>query len=79
MDITGLQTLDDSIASLQHRGVRVMLSGANPRIEFKLRKMGLIARLGKDNVFSTFNHALSTACKTIGVPTTLEEPGTVAL
>jgi SulP family sulfate permease len=79
MDITGLQTLDDSIASLQHRGIRVMLSGANPRIEFKLRKMGLIARLGKDNVFSTFNHALSTACKTIGVHNALEEPKTVAV
>lgn len=79
MDVTGLQTLDDSIASLQERGIRVMLTGANPRIEFKLRKMGLMTRLGKDNVFSTFNHALSTACKAIGAPTTLETSRSAAL
>lgn len=77
MDITGLQTLDDSIASLQNRGVRVMLSGANPRIKFKLRKMGLFARLGKDNVFSTFSHALSAACKIMAEPTTFQESGAI--
>lgn len=68
MDITGLQALDESITSLQNRGIRVILSGANPRIEFKLKKIGLFARLGKENVFSSFSDALSVACETTAKP-----------
>lgn len=66
MDITGLQTLDDSVASLQQRGVRVMISGANARIESKLRNIGLLDRLGQENVYSTFGQAIASACKAVG-------------
>ena len=54
MDISGLQTLEEGILALQKRGVRVMLSGANTKVEAKLRKTGLIAQLGEDNLFSEF-------------------------
>jgi SulP family sulfate permease len=64
IDATGLQTLEDSITALQNRGVRVMLTGPNARIELKLRKAGIINRLGKENLFSDFNQALLTACRT---------------
>lgn len=63
MDISGLQTLEEGILALQKRGVRVMLSGANAKVEAKLRKTGLIAQLGEDNLFSEFKQALSAACQ----------------
>lgn len=65
IDGTGLQTLEDSITALHKRGVRVMLTGPNSRIESKLRKAGLIKRLGEENLFSEFNPALRTACKEV--------------
>jgi SulP family sulfate permease len=65
IDITGLQTLKDSISSLQHRGVRVMISGANTQVAAKLKKAGLITLLGKSNAFATFKEALSTACNDV--------------
>ena len=65
IDITGLQTLEDSIKALHQRNVRVMLTGPNPRVKAKLRKAGLIARLGEDNLFPDFHQAMSAACQVI--------------
>ncbi len=61
IDLTGLQALEYAIVDLHKRGVRVILTGANPRVEAKLRKGGILALLGRENVFSVFAHAL-TAC-----------------
>lgn len=61
MDITGLQTLEESIAGLQQRGVRVMLSGANSLVEGTLRKTNIIKMIGEHNYFNDFAHALA-AC-----------------
>ncbi len=49
MDATGLQTLEDVVADLQERGVRVMLVEPNERVAHKLRRMGLTQRLGEGN------------------------------
>lgn len=49
IDVTGLQVLEDTVARLQKEGVRVVFTEANPRVYRKLRKMGLIARLGAGN------------------------------
>lgn len=73
MDITGLQTLQNSIKTLQNRNVRVMLCGANERNEYKFRQMGLLDQLGKHNVFSNFHDALLTACQALNIPTTQHE------
>jgi len=59
IDITGLQTLEEVIRDLQRRGVRVMLSGANERVQAKLRKAGIIALIGEDNSFLHFISALA--------------------
>ncbi|MDH4226035.1 MAG: SulP family inorganic anion transporter [Deltaproteobacteria bacterium] len=61
MDITGLQTLEEAVSQFQRRGVRVMLSGANPRVAGKLEKAGIIARIGKENFFKAFQEALGAA------------------
>lgn len=58
MDVTGLQTLEEVIEDLQERKVRVILSGANPRVEEKLRKGGIIKLLGDANFHKEFSHAL---------------------
>lgn len=62
IDITGLQTLEEAVHDLQKRGVRVILTGAKPIVEAKLRKAGIIDLLGQQNVFKEFSQALS-ACQ----------------
>jgi SulP family sulfate permease len=62
MDITGLQTLEEAIRDLQRRGVRVILSGANERVQAKLEKAGVIDLVGAGNSFREFGEALS-ACQ----------------
>ncbi|MFI4962434.1 MAG: SulP family inorganic anion transporter, partial [Legionellales bacterium] len=61
MDITGLQTLDEAITDLKKRKVRVMLSGANPVVEEKLRKVGIVDKIGEASFFKEFSQALA-AC-----------------
>lgn len=58
IDITGLQALEDVIRELQQRGVRVLLTGANPTVGAKLDKAGVLALLGPGGSFSTFEEAL---------------------
>jgi SulP family sulfate permease len=62
MDITGLQTLEEAIRDLQRRGVRVILSGANERVQAKLERAGVIDLVGKGNSFREFGEALA-ACQ----------------
>ncbi|KTD47652.1 SulP family inorganic anion transporter [Legionella quateirensis] len=61
MDVTGLQTLEEVIAGLQQRGVRVILTGANDSVEEKLRKIGVLKMIGEHNFFKDFSKALA-AC-----------------
>jgi len=61
MDITGLQTLEEAIRDLQRRGVRVILTGANERVQAKLEKAGVIDLVGTGNSFRGFGEALA-AC-----------------
>lgn len=61
IDFTGLQALEESIKALQHRGVRVILCGAKPKVAEKLDKAGIFDRLGQNNVFNKLNDALATS------------------
>lgn len=61
IDITGLQTLEEVVADLQKRGVAVMLSGANERVLGKLRRAGIVAQVGEQNVFADVTAALQAA------------------
>jgi SulP family sulfate permease len=58
MDITGVQALEDAIEDLQRRGVRVMITGANPRVTAKLEKAGVIAMIGAENFCADIIEAL---------------------
>jgi SulP family sulfate permease len=59
IDITGLQTLEEVVRDLQRRKVRVMLTGANPRVEGKLQRAGVLDLIGPNNYFSDLSLALS--------------------
>lgn len=54
IDITGLQTLEEVILDLHKRKVRVRLTEANSRIQYKLKKAGIIDLVGAENVFDQF-------------------------
>lgn len=58
IDGTGLQSLEKVIEALQGRGVRVILAGANPRVEKKLHKAGIVHLLGPNNLFKDFSQSL---------------------
>jgi len=62
MDITGVQALEEAIADLQRRGVRVMITGANPRVAAKLEKTGVVALIGRENFCENIVDALA-ACR----------------
>lgn len=59
IDVTGLQTLEEVVQDLHKRGVQVIFTEANARVYRKLGKMGLIEKLGQENVTETFSAALT--------------------
>jgi len=58
IDMTGINALEEVILDLHKRHIRVMLIGANQRVEAKLYKAGIIDLLGPENVFNTFPDVL---------------------
>lgn len=63
MDITGLQTLEEIIEDLHQHKVRVILSGANSRVEGKLRRAGIIKLIGESNFYKEFSQAVLAATR----------------
>lgn len=61
MDITGLQTLEDAVAALHRRGVRVLVCGANATVKGKLEKAGVVTLIGSENFFDEFTDAVAVA------------------
>ena len=58
IDATGLQSLEEAVEDLHQRGVVVIFSEANNRVRRKLGKMGLIDKVGHENITDTFPDAL---------------------
>lgn len=63
IDITGMLTLKEVITKLHHRGVRVLLSEANPRVLGKLRTAGVLDALPHGWHADTFHSALLQATR----------------
>jgi sulfate permease, SulP family len=59
IDTSGIQTLDEVVENLQGRNTRVLLTGANKQVTARLKKAGLIKRIGEDNVFTSLKLALA--------------------
>jgi SulP family sulfate permease len=58
IDITGLQALEDVIVDLHKHGTRVILCGANARVEGKLERAQIVELIGRENFFKDFAGAL---------------------
>ena len=54
VDATGLQALEDLIDQLRARGIEVVLTETNDRVAGKMRRMGLLSRVGDANVVQHF-------------------------
>ncbi len=63
IDSTGIHNLENLCLQSQKAGIRVILSGVNPRVHATLLKAGLIDLLGQENVCSHINIALQQAQK----------------
>lgn len=63
MDSTGLQTLEEIIKDLHQRKVQVIVSGANYRVEGKLRRGGIINLIGETNFYREFSDAIMACSK----------------
>lgn len=59
MDATGLQALEDVIMRLRDKDVRVVFVEVNDRVRNKMRRMGLLQRLGEGNVARTLAEVLA--------------------
>lgn len=69
IDITGLQSLEEVITAFQKRGVRVILSEPNARVQRKLERAGLAEQLGRDGLTVTLGDAITAG---LGQPLTSE-------
>jgi len=61
VDATGLQALEDVIASMQRRGMTVLVTEADAGVVRKMRRMGLVDRLGADNLLASVPQAIRRA------------------
>jgi SulP family sulfate permease len=61
MDATGLHALEDVFNRLKKRGASLFLSGIQAQPRAALEKSGAIDRIGRENVFDTFDLALTRA------------------
>lgn len=69
IDITGLQSLEEVITAFQKRGVRVILSEPNARVQRKLERAGLAEQLGRNGLTVTLGDAITAG---LGQPLTSE-------
>lgn len=59
IDATGLQTLEDVVEQLQARNVRVIFTEMNERVRGKMRRIGLLNRIGEGNVLRNLAEVLA--------------------
>lgn len=59
IDATGLQTLEEVVEQLRARNVAVVFTEVNDRVLVKMRRMGLLKRVGEDNVVPTLAQAIA--------------------
>ncbi len=63
MDATGVHNLKSVIKSSQNDGIKIILSGVNPKVHETLSKMGFEELIGKENICSNIYDAVEKANK----------------
>ena len=61
IDLTGIQTLTETVAGLRRKGVAVMLCEANERVRTKLSRAGLETTASEGTCDQALGHCLSRA------------------
>lgn len=61
IDSTGIHNLEQLHLRLQRDGIQLVLSGVNDKVYSTLDKVGLVAKIGQDNVLNHINKALARA------------------
>jgi sulfate permease, SulP family len=60
MDTTGLSALDEIAADFQRMGTRVVLCEVRPNVLEKLRRAGILQRIGETGVYATLSEFVAT-------------------
>lgn len=60
-DMTGIETLEKAIEQFIHRGSRVIFCELNRRMHAKLKRAGILKKVGKDNIFPVLEKALNSS------------------
>ncbi|WP_312651061.1 SulP family inorganic anion transporter [Aminipila sp.] len=61
MDLSGVQGMIELINILQEHGTEVMFTSVQPKVLKKMQRAGILDMVGKENVFSSAEHAIITA------------------
>jgi anti-anti-sigma factor len=64
LDASGVDTLETLVDRLHSRGLRLSLSGLNDSVLDTMRRTGLLARIGEENIFRNATRAVNTIWKT---------------
>jgi len=78
IDITGLQSLDEVLRTLEKRHVRVIICEANERVTGKIIRAGITDRLDPADVTRTFASAIARALKSDSTEGKTEAERTIA-
>lgn len=66
MDATGLNALEEVADRLRHRGTMLVLSGVHAQPLIVMERSGARARIGEENLVSTFGEAIARARELLG-------------
>jgi SulP family sulfate permease len=66
IDSTGLRILEDLHGKTKHEGTRLLMSGVHSQPMAAMRKIGLLDRIGEENVCANIDDALEKAKETLG-------------
>ncbi len=61
IDTTGVHVIEETCSMFKKKGTLFVLSGVQPQVLKLIKKSGLYARVGKENVFETIDQALNRA------------------
>lgn len=61
IDLSGVQGMIDLINTLKENGTEVMFTSVQPKVLTKMKRGGILDMVGKENVFTSAEHAIVTA------------------
>jgi len=66
VDLSGAFSLEDMILLAQKRNTKVILKGLNPSVRRILKELGILLKIGEENIVETLEQALEEAVDYLG-------------